>query len=140
METFFQSVVKLARLDTILEAKKDSRIRRAVGDVIGLVLRKPLAEMTPGILGSRMALKGKIPAIESIQVIETDRKLGTESFSKSPEDRLLLLEHQEVKGDFQQPAVALKNQTVLGRNQLKRPGKVRRFRRESGKMSFHPLS
>src|SRR5262249_37147412 len=108
-----QSALKFVTLDASVEAEENLRVRRAIGDIIGLVLGETLAEVAPGIVGPRMALKGKVPTVEWIEVVEADRKFDTEPFSEPAEHRSMLLGHEEIERDFLQTVTALEDQPVF---------------------------
>ncbi len=138
--TSLQRVAKFLRLDPALESKKHPRSGRTVGHVVRFVLREPLAEVPPGVLGPRMALHGEIAAGEGVEVIEADRKLAAKPSRKISEHRVALLGQEKIQRDFEEPPTALEGEAVLRRNQFKRPSQIRRLGRESGEMLFHPLS
>src|SRR5215472_12263683 len=93
-KALFQSALKVARLDPGIKSEKDLRVGCAIGDVIGLILCKALAEVAPRILGPRMALEREVPAIERVEVVEADGEFGAEPFSEGTKHRQPLLKHE----------------------------------------------
>src|SRR5687768_6235899 len=110
--TSLELVAERIDVNAFVEAEVDVRARRAIENVIRLILREALAELAPNVLGSRMTLHRKIPAVERVEKVEPDWKLRAEAFCRATEHRLAFLKHERVERGFEQPPVALEHDSI----------------------------
>ena len=119
----------------LAKTEEHLRPRCRVHDVVGLVLRVRDTEDHTRVLLRRMALDREVTALERVQVVEADRKGGAEARGDvRPEDLLARRRHQELEAN-PDDLVTPEQENALGRDELVRPGEVRRVRRDPERAS-----
>src|SRR5262245_37364507 len=93
-EAVFKRGAKCLWIDAFLKAQVHARARLAVENVIGFVLREPLAEMAANVIEPRVALHRQIAAAHRVEKVETDRELYAEALGRRAQHRRMPVEHQ----------------------------------------------
>ncbi len=71
-----------------------------------------------------MHLQREVAAAHSVQVVEADREVGTETRLVLSENALGVVEHERVERDLQSLLPAGQREAGLGRDHLERPGRA----------------
>ena len=117
---------ELVQVDTRPETEEDGRARTGLHHVVRLVLRVVEPEDLARVPGSRMALQGEVTAAERVQVVEANRERPAEALGDVDAEHLLaLLSHEELETDLER-RLEPEEDPALRRDELVRPGEVRR--------------
>src|SRR3546814_251386 len=123
-----------------LKAQVNLRLGSRIKNIISLILCKVFTKMFFYIVASRMTLQREVSSAKRIQKIESDWELVTKTGSRFSQNGFVILIHKKVETYFQQFSSAFQDNPILRSNELKRPGIVRFFLRQSIEMLLHPVT